>query len=98
MVFDPMDVSSFGKNRPKVVEEGLPLKIASPSEECCLGPACWLWDFLRRSGAAGFFLPLSGKYLLGLLYYSTLFISFVAMMISAKQKNSRYGHPINTER
>jgi NAD+ synthase (glutamine-hydrolysing) len=98
MVFDPMDVSSFGKNRPKVVEEGLPLKIASPSEECCLGPACWLWDFLRRSGAAGFFLPLSGKYLLGLLYYSTLFISFVAMMISTKQKNSRYGHPINTER
>lgn len=25
-----------------------------------LGPACWLWDYLRRSGAAGFFLPLSG--------------------------------------
>ena len=25
-----------------------------------LGPACWLWDFLRRSGAAGYFLPLSG--------------------------------------
>ncbi|MCA9968672.1 MAG: NAD(+) synthase, partial [Anaerolineales bacterium] len=24
------------------------------------GPACWLWDYLRRSGAAGFFLPLSG--------------------------------------
>lgn len=32
----------------------------SPEEECCLGPACWLWDFLRRSGASGFFLPLSG--------------------------------------
>lgn len=31
-----------------------------PEEECCLGPACWLWDYLRRSGAAGFFLPLSG--------------------------------------
>ena len=30
-------------------------------EECCLGPACWLWDYLRRTGAAGFFLPLSGK-------------------------------------
>lgn len=29
-------------------------------EECCLGPACWLWDYLRRSGASGFFLPLSG--------------------------------------
>lgn len=25
-----------------------------------LGPACWLWDYLRRSKQAGFFLPLSG--------------------------------------
>jgi NAD+ synthase (glutamine-hydrolysing) len=25
-----------------------------------LGPACFLWDFLRRSGSAGYFLPLSG--------------------------------------
>ncbi|CAN0491360.1 unnamed protein product, partial [Discosporangium mesarthrocarpum] len=33
---------------------------ASPEEECALGPACWLWDYLRRSGAGGFFLPLSG--------------------------------------
>lgn len=24
------------------------------------GPACWLWDCLRRSGASGFLLPLSG--------------------------------------
>ncbi|OAA66733.1 glutamine-dependent NAD(+) synthetase synthase [Niveomyces insectorum RCEF 264] len=31
-----------------------------PEEEIALGPACWLWDFLRRSGAAGFQLPLSG--------------------------------------
>jgi NAD+ synthase (glutamine-hydrolysing) len=31
-----------------------------PSEEISLGPACWLWDYLRRSGAAGFLLPLSG--------------------------------------
>jgi len=29
-------------------------------EECAFGPACWLWDYLRRSGAAGFFLALSG--------------------------------------
>lgn len=36
------------------------LKIHSPEEECALGPACWLWDYLRRSGSAGFFLPLSG--------------------------------------
>jgi len=25
-----------------------------------LGPACWLWDYLRRSNQSGFFLPLSG--------------------------------------
>lgn len=36
------------------------LRIHSPEEECALGPACWLWDYLRRSGGAGFFLPLSG--------------------------------------
>jgi len=31
-----------------------------PQEEIALGPACWLWDYLRRSRAVGFFLPLSG--------------------------------------
>jgi NAD+ synthase (glutamine-hydrolysing) len=31
-----------------------------PEEEIALGPACWLWDYLRRSGAAGYFVPLSG--------------------------------------
>lgn len=40
--------------------EEIQLKLHTPEEECCLGPACWLWDFMRRSGAAGFFLPLSG--------------------------------------
>jgi NAD+ synthase (glutamine-hydrolysing) len=25
-----------------------------------MGPACWLWNYLRRLGAGGFFLPLSG--------------------------------------
>lgn len=29
-------------------------------EEIALGPACWLWDYLRRSKMGGFFLPLSG--------------------------------------
>ena len=32
----------------------------APEEEIALGPACWLWDYLRRSHSAGFFLPLSG--------------------------------------
>ncbi|XP_015574504.2 glutamine-dependent NAD(+) synthetase [Ricinus communis] len=39
-----------------------PIKINyhSPEEEIAFGPGCWLWDYLRRSGASGFLLPLSG--------------------------------------
>ncbi len=29
-------------------------------EEIAHGPALWLWDYLRRSGARGFYIPLSG--------------------------------------
>ena len=32
----------------------------SAPEEIALSPAFWLWDYLRRSGAAGFLIPLSG--------------------------------------
>ncbi|XP_068177532.1 glutamine-dependent NAD(+) synthetase [Antennarius striatus] len=35
-------------------------RLHTPEEEISLGPACWLWDYLRRSGQAGFLLPLSG--------------------------------------
>lgn len=31
-----------------------------PEEEIAFGPSCWLWDYLRRSRASGFLLPLSG--------------------------------------
>ncbi|CAN1254594.1 Glutamine-dependent NAD(+) synthetase [Linum perenne] len=39
-----------------------PMKISyhCPEEEIAFGPGCWLWDYLRRSGASGFLLPLSG--------------------------------------
>ncbi|KAF1323399.1 Nad+ synthetase, partial [Globisporangium splendens] len=36
------------------------VKYHDPEEEIALGPACWLWDYLRRSGGSGFFLSLSG--------------------------------------
>ncbi|XP_073073405.1 glutamine-dependent NAD(+) synthetase isoform X7 [Manis javanica] len=42
------------------LSEPIEWKYHSPGEEISLGPACWLWDFLRRSQQAGFFLPLSG--------------------------------------
>lgn len=38
----------------------LKARIHSPQEEIALGPACYLWDYLRRTGLSGFFLPLSG--------------------------------------
>ena len=43
-------------------KNGLPIEPHhhTPEEEIALGPACWLWDYLRRSGAAGYFIPLSG--------------------------------------
>lgn len=28
--------------------------------EICLGPALWMWDYLRKCGGVGFFIPLSG--------------------------------------
>ncbi|KAF5843733.1 glutamine-dependent NAD(+) synthetase [Dunaliella salina] len=35
-------------------------RIHRPEEEIAYGPACWLWDYLRRSGGAGYLSPLSG--------------------------------------
>ena len=37
-----------------------PVQLLGASDEIRLGPACWLWDYLRRSKQGGFFLPLSG--------------------------------------
>lgn len=43
-----------------VVSRPLKWSYHSAEEEIALGPACWLWDYLRRSGQGGYFLPLSG--------------------------------------
>eukprot|EP01055_Gregarina_sp_Pseudo9_P004246 Gregarina_sp_Pseudo_9__4245@NODE_439_length_2827_cov_10_708393_g415_i0_p1_GENE_NODE_439_length_2827_cov_10_708393_g415_i0NODE_439_length_2827_cov_10_708393_g415_i0_p1_ORF_typecomplete_len854_score221_90NAD_synthase/PF02540_17/2_1e52CN_hydrolase/PF00795_22/6_7e30Asn_synthase/PF00733_21/0_014_NODE_439_length_2827_cov_10_708393_g415_i01362697 len=40
--------------------ERTPLTLPSLPEELGRGVACWLWDYLRRAGAQGFFVPLSG--------------------------------------
>ena len=36
------------------------VKYHIPEEELALGPPSYLWDYLRRAGAAGYFVPLSG--------------------------------------
>ena len=45
--------------RPRATEIKEP-RYHKPEEEIALGPACWLWDYLRRSKASGYFVPLSG--------------------------------------
>eukprot|EP00928_Gymnodinium_smaydae_P098103 TRINITY_DN9046_c0_g5_i1.p1 TRINITY_DN9046_c0_g5~~TRINITY_DN9046_c0_g5_i1.p1 ORF type:complete len:796 (-),score=201.07 TRINITY_DN9046_c0_g5_i1:86-2389(-) len=35
-------------------------RIHDPMEEIAYGPSAWLWDYLRRSGQRGYFVPLSG--------------------------------------
>ena len=48
-------VSKFSEiSQPKEV------KYVNPMEEISSGPPLWMWDYLRRSEARGFFLPLSG--------------------------------------
>lgn len=46
-----------------------------------LGPAAWLWDYLRRSKAAGFLVPLSGG--IDSCSTATLVFSMCRMVIDA---------------
>jgi NAD+ synthase (glutamine-hydrolysing) len=41
-------------------DKARPPRYHTPEEEIAFGPACWMWDYLRRSKTGGFFLPLSG--------------------------------------
>lgn len=57
-----IDISHFSlvDNSSSPITIPIAPKYHVPEEECLLGPACWCWDYLRRSGASGFLLPLSG--------------------------------------
>lgn len=55
-----LDFSLSGEDFSVLITPPKPARIHIPEEEIALGPACWLWDYLRRSKAAGFFVPLSG--------------------------------------
>eukprot|EP00308_Calcidiscus_leptoporus_P012045 CAMPEP_0119398570 /NCGR_PEP_ID=MMETSP1334-20130426/140909_1 /TAXON_ID=127549 /ORGANISM="Calcidiscus leptoporus, Strain RCC1130" /LENGTH=743 /DNA_ID=CAMNT_0007422437 /DNA_START=11 /DNA_END=2242 /DNA_ORIENTATION=+ len=44
----------------QVPSSAQPARLHLAEEEIALGPASYLWDYLRRSSAGGFFLPLSG--------------------------------------
>lgn len=43
-----------------VPSKPIQMHFLSAEEQIAYGPACWLWDYLRRSNMGGFLLPLSG--------------------------------------
>jgi len=53
---------SLGHPDPLSIRESTQIQphIHDPMEEIAFGPSAWLWDYLRRSGQRGYFLPLSG--------------------------------------
>ena len=85
----PMSLSRREDNfNPLVVPSpAIEVKYHPPQEEISLGPACWLWDYLRRSRQSGFFLPLSG----GLDSASTAIIvySMARMVHSAAHEGNK---------
>jgi len=56
----PVDFDLTCDNYTIAPSRPIEVRYHTPEEEIAYGPACWLWDYLRRSGASGFFLPLSG--------------------------------------
>lgn len=54
------EICSSATNALLEVSHPMEPRIHAPEEEISLGPAAWLWDYMRRSGASGFLLPLSG--------------------------------------
>ncbi|KAH8598443.1 hypothetical protein B0O99DRAFT_650308 [Bisporella sp. PMI_857] len=53
----------------------------APEEEIALGPACWMWDYLRRSKAVSLLVPLSGG--IDSASTSTLVFSMCTLVIQA---------------
>lgn len=85
----PMSLSKREDNYNPDVCPSPPIEIKYhvPEEEINLGPACWLWDYLRRSRMSGFFLPLSG----GLDSASTAAIVFsmCRLVVSAAREGNQ---------
>ena len=52
--------SGDGVNRIIAATPDVPVRYHSLAEEIQYAPALWMWDYLRRSRQAGYFLPLSG--------------------------------------
>ncbi|CAJ0562541.1 unnamed protein product, partial [Mesorhabditis spiculigera] len=56
----PLTLTDSKANPAEPLTEPIVTRQKTPIEELCEGPPAWLWHYLRRSKASGFFLPLSG--------------------------------------
>lgn len=59
-VFADFDLTYRDAEMDDRLNRPITVRYHTPQEEIAYGPACWLWDYLRRSGGSGYFLPLSG--------------------------------------
>ncbi|ODV83465.1 hypothetical protein CANARDRAFT_9526 [[Candida] arabinofermentans NRRL YB-2248] len=58
----PVELSPDHLNFNLNIKPSVPREIHyyKPEEEIAYGPACWLWDYVRRCKGSGYFIPLSG--------------------------------------
>ncbi|GMI13983.1 hypothetical protein TrVE_jg7428 [Triparma verrucosa] len=75
----------------RTVSTSSPLKLSTPEEECLLGPACWMWDYLRRSSSSGYFLPLSG----GADSSAVAAITYVMCDLAYKEYSTKTNYEVN---
>lgn len=68
----------------------------SPEEEIALGPACWMWDYLRRSRTQGFFIPLSGG--IDSCATATIVFSMCRLVVDACHGKSQRGSHLGPDK
>lgn len=73
-------------NPPKLTERK-EIWYHQPEEEIALGPAVWCWDYLRRSRAGGFLVPLSGG--IDSCATATIIFSMARLVVQALQDGNR---------
>jgi NAD+ synthase (glutamine-hydrolysing) len=77
----PFALCSSDHQSTRIPTVSMKAQLHVPEEEIALGPAAWLWDYLRRSKQAGFLIPLSGG--LDSCSTATLVFSMCRMVVQA---------------
>jgi NAD+ synthase (glutamine-hydrolysing) len=83
---DSGQVSSPDLSFPRPSTKPIETRYHIPEEEIALGPACWMWDYLRRSRTQGYFIPLSGG--IDSCATSVIVFSMCRMVVKACQEGN----------